>query len=87
MNIDSQMKLENIFLRENIFQHGTTFGSIAAKKKSAGKRYEPAHDKTYNKTCVTSKNSDQPVHLCSLIRVFTDSMCPLQPPDYPKKDE
>ena len=23
---------------------------------------EPAHDKTYNKTCVTSKDSDQPVH-------------------------
>ena len=25
--------------------------------------YDPAHDKTYNKTCVTSKDSDQPVHL------------------------
>ena len=25
--------------------------------------FEPAHDKTYNKTCVTSKDSDQPVHL------------------------
>ena len=23
--------------------------------------YVPAHDKTYNKTCVTSKDSDQPV--------------------------
>ena len=29
------------------------------KKK---KKYEPAHDKTYCKTCVTSKDSDQPVH-------------------------
>ena len=27
---------------------------------------EPAHDKTYIKTCVTSENWDQPVHLCSL---------------------
>ena len=30
-------------------------------------KYEPAHDKTYNKACVTSKDSDQPVHLCSLM--------------------
>ena len=30
---------------------------------SAERRYEPAHKKTYNKTCVTSKDSDQPVHL------------------------
>ena len=37
------------------------------------KKNEPAHDKTYNKTCVISKDSDQPAHLCSLIRVFTDS--------------
>ena len=26
-----------------------------------GETYEQAHDKTYNKTCVTSKDSDQPV--------------------------
>ena len=25
-------------------------------------KYEPAQDKTYNKTCVTSKDSDQPVY-------------------------
>ena len=24
--------------------------------------FEPAHQKTYNKTCVTSKDSDPPVH-------------------------
>ena len=30
---------------------------------------EPAHDKTYNKTCVTSKDSDQPVHPPSMARV------------------
>ena len=24
--------------------------------------YKPAYDKIYNKTCVTSKDSDQPVH-------------------------
>ena len=33
---------------------------------------KPAHDKTYNKTCVTSENSDQPAHPRSLIRVFAD---------------
>ena len=31
---------------------------------------KPAHDKTYNKTCVTSKDSDQPVHSPSM-QVFS----------------
>ena len=31
---------------------------------------EPAHGKTYNKTCVTSKDSDQPVHQPSTTRVL-----------------
>ena len=35
--------------------------------------YEPAHDKTYNKTCVTSKHSDKPVHLLSIARVLVYS--------------
>ena len=29
--------------------------------------YEPAHDKTYNKTCPTSEDSGQPAHPRSLI--------------------
>ena len=29
---------------------------------------EPAHDKTYNKTCVTSNDSDHPVHPPSVAR-------------------
>ena len=33
-------------------------------------RNEPANDKTYNKTCVTSKDSDQPVHSPSMARVL-----------------
>ena len=40
---------------------------------------EPAHDKTYNKTCETSEDSDQTAHPCSLISVFADCMCLLQP--------
>ena len=35
----------------------------------------------------TSEVSDQPMHLCSLIRVFTDHMFLLQPPDYPERDK
>ena len=35
------------------------------------KIYDPAHSKTYNKTCVTSKYSDQLLHLPSMARVFT----------------
>ena len=36
---------------------------------------EPAHDKTYNKTCATREDSDQPAHPRRLIRVFVDRMC------------
>ena len=39
---------------------------------------EPSHDKTYNKTCVTSKDSHQPVHTLSMAKVlnypFLDSL-------------
>ena len=31
---------------------------------------EPAHDKTNNKSCVTSKDTDQPVHTPSMARVL-----------------
>ena len=31
---------------------------------------EQEHDKTYNKTCVTSKDSDQSVHPPSMARVL-----------------
>ena len=31
---------------------------------------EPAHDETYNKTCVTNKDSDQPVHPPGMARVL-----------------
>ena len=31
---------------------------------------EPAHDKTYSKVCVTSKDSDRPVHTPSMARVY-----------------
>ena len=31
---------------------------------------EQAHDKIYNKTCVTSKDSDQPIHPPSIVRVL-----------------
>ena len=48
--------------------------------------YEPTHDKTYNTTCATSEDSDQPAHPRSLIRVFTDRTCHLKPPGCPKMD-
>ena len=31
-------------------------------KKKMKSTYEPAHNKIYNKTCVTSKDSDQHIH-------------------------
>ena len=45
------------------------------------------HDKTYNKTCATSEDSDQPAHPRSLIRVLTDRMCLLLSPGYPKRNK
>ena len=48
---------------------------------------KPAHDKTYKKSCATSEDSDQPAHPRSLIRVFADRMCLLQPSGYPKRDK
>ena len=48
---------------------------------------ESLHDKTYNKACATREDSDQPAHARSLIRVFADRMCILQPPCYPKWDK
>ena len=45
--------------------------------------YEPAHDKTYHKTCATSENK----WTCSLIRVFAGHMGHLQPPGYPRRDK
>ena len=48
-------------------------------------KFEPAHDKNYNKTCAISEDSDQPAHPRSLIRVFADRMWLLQPADYPKR--
>ena len=56
-------------------------------KISHENKIEPAHDKTYNKTCATSEDSDQPAHPRSLIRVFADRICLLQPVGYPKRDK
>ena len=49
--------------------------------------FEPAYDKAYNRTCATSEDSDQLTGPRSMIRIFDDSMCLLQPPDYPKRDK
>ena len=43
---------------------------------------EPAQDKTYNKTCVISEDSDQTAHPHNLIRVFANRMRLLQPQCY-----
>ena len=37
-------------------------------KYSICKTYEPAHNKTYNNTCVAGENLDQPVHPLSAAR-------------------
>ena len=32
--------------------------------------FEPEHEETYNKTCLTNKDSDQPVHPVIMARVL-----------------
>ena len=48
--------------------------------------FEPARDETYNKTCATSKDSDQPAHPRGLISVFADRTSRISP-GYPKRDK
>ena len=40
---------------------------VKTQQSGAYNIYEPAHNKTYNKTCEPSEDSDQPGHLLSLI--------------------
>ena len=35
---------------------------------------EPRHEISNNEECATSKASDQPVHMCSLIRAFASRL-------------
>ena len=37
-------------------------------------KYEPSHEISNNVVCVTSKGSDQPAHMRSLIRAFASPM-------------
>ena len=32
--------------------------------------FEPAHDKTYRTSCVTRKDSDQPIHPLCMVRIL-----------------
>ena len=55
------------------------------KHKWINKKNEPAHDKTYNKTCATRLRS-----VCASVRlrsVFADRMCLLQHLGYSKRDK
>ena len=45
-------------------------GNIMADVNPDSMQHEPAHDETYSKTCLTSKDSDQPVHPPSMARVL-----------------
>ena len=38
-------------------------------KRELKKKIEPAHDKTYNKTCAINEDTDQSAHPRSLFRV------------------
>ena len=44
------------------------------QNKKGGKTYEPVHEISNNVVCATSKASDQPAHMRSLIRAFTSRL-------------
>ena len=48
---------------------------------------EPAYEKTYDRTCATREDLDQPAHLCSLLKVVNNRMCFLQPPGNANRDK
>ena len=42
----------------------------AGKELKAEIKFEPVHENSNNVVCATNKASDQPAHMCSLIRAF-----------------
>ena len=53
MNFNVKRQAKNYFLKDAESTVGIFYGNYIST--------EPAHDKTFNKTCVYSKGSDQPV--------------------------
>ena len=65
----------SLFLHR-VICHGTHWKCLSNLPRMflwRNKKNEPGHDKTYNEACVTSKDSDQPLHLPSEARVL---ICP-----------
>ena len=54
----------------NIRYNGLISAPIAYNKT----KYEPVHEISNNVVCVTSKGSDQPAHMRSLIRAFASQL-------------
>ena len=54
-------------------QHNNTDNNKSKVVCEAPTWYEPAQDKTYDKTCVTNKDLDQPVNPPSMAKIFVDA--------------
>ena len=79
---DSDFKISRALLSACFTCSGVVWRLLTFKKRATGYSqsapivdgifvlFEPAHNKTYSKTCVTSKDSDQPVHSPSIARVL-----------------
>ena len=50
------------------------FGSFKEYIKSDIEKFEPVHEISNNVVCATSKPSDQPAHMRSLIRAFASHL-------------
>ena len=60
----TQVLLYGVTMSEGTFSH------VVTRTIYSLPRNEPAHNKTYNKTCVTSKDTNQSVHPLSMARVL-----------------
>ena len=51
-------------------KNASSYIAPIAERHKISMKYEPAYDKTYNKTCGISKDSEQPVHAPSEARIL-----------------
>ena len=61
--------LKNVLFPRLILPLPPTWGKTLMGALMFAILFEPAHGKTYNKNCATSKDSDQPVRPPSMVRV------------------
>ena len=78
---------QTIFFDNHVLFSDLNYVNFIDRKRYLSHRYLSKHTTKPTIRRATSEDSYQPAHPRSLIRVFADRMCLLQPPGYPKRDE